>query len=222
VSKRRNRIGGQFSARPIDMLESPAFRALSRSAHMVIARIEVELAHHGGNDNGRLPVTTDDFVRYGMHRSSVAPAIREAEALGFIRITERGRGGNAEHRTPNRFFLTFAHGRDSRATPPTHDWRRVEKLEEAEQIALGARAEKDPHAVAHGKRSWHKRREERKADTENPPISIRKRCTETIDAPVQKTRTTGLGEQTVPLSIARGGEAQRVGRQCEEVNDHAR
>jgi hypothetical protein len=99
--KRRNKISGQFTARPIEMLESPAYRVLSRSAHMVIARLEIELAHHGGNDNGKLPVTTDDFIEYGMHRGSVAPAIREAEALGFIRVTERGRGGNAEHGPTN-------------------------------------------------------------------------------------------------------------------------
>src|SRR4029077_486059 len=82
---RRNRINEQFSARLIEMLEAPAYRALSRSAHLVIARIEVELGHHGGNDNGRLPVTTENFVAYGIHRASVAPAIREAVALGFIR-----------------------------------------------------------------------------------------------------------------------------------------
>jgi hypothetical protein len=105
--KRRNAINGQFAARPIEMLESPAYRALSLSAHMVIARIEIELAHHGGNDNGQLPVTIDQFVEYGMHRSSVAPAIREADALGFIRV-ERGRGGNADYRRPNRFYLTFS------------------------------------------------------------------------------------------------------------------
>jgi hypothetical protein len=71
---------------------------------MVMSRIEIELAHHGGNENGRLPVTTDDFVEYGMHRTSVASAIREAVALGFICVTVRGRGGNAEHRSPNLFF----------------------------------------------------------------------------------------------------------------------
>jgi hypothetical protein len=48
---------------------------------MVMSRIEIELAAHGGNDNGRLPVTTEQFVEYGMHRTSVAPAIREAEAF---------------------------------------------------------------------------------------------------------------------------------------------
>jgi hypothetical protein len=96
--RRRNAISGQFAPRLIEMLESPAYRALSVSGHLVVSRIEIELGHHGGNDNGRLPVTTDDFVAYGMHRSSVAPALREAEALGFIRVTERGRAGNAEHR----------------------------------------------------------------------------------------------------------------------------
>jgi hypothetical protein len=36
--KRRNSISGQFAARLIEMLESPAYRALSRSGHMVISR----------------------------------------------------------------------------------------------------------------------------------------------------------------------------------------
>jgi hypothetical protein len=175
--RRRNRISGQFSPRLTEMLESPAYRALSCTGHMVISRIEIELSHHGGNDNGRLPVTTDDFVKYGMHRTSVAPAIREAEALGFIRVTVHGRGGNAEHRMSNLFVLTVAHGRDGRVIP-THDWRRIKTLEEAKQIARGARAAKDSHAVEHGKRSWLKRIQNQKAGTENPPVSIRENCIE--------------------------------------------
>jgi len=119
--KRKNRISGQFSPRLIEMLESPAYRTLSLSAHRVISRIEVELGQHGGNDNGKLPVTTMDFVQYGVERTCVPAAIREAEALGFIRVTEHGRGGNAEFRKPNLFALTFAHDRDSLKAPPTHD-----------------------------------------------------------------------------------------------------
>jgi hypothetical protein len=188
--KRRNRINEQFSARLIEMLESPAYRVLSRSAHLVISRIEVELAHHGGNDNGRLAVTTDQFVTFGMHRGSVAPAIREAEALGFIRITERGRAGNAEHGAPNRFFLTFAHGRTSRQEPPTHDWRHIKTMEEAEEIARVARAEKNPNAVAHGKRSWRSRHAKTFPGTENSHASVRKNRTETTEIPVRKNRTT--------------------------------
>jgi hypothetical protein len=154
--KRRNAISGQFAARPIEMLESPAYRAISLSAHMVISRIEVELAHHGGNDNGQLPVTVDQFVEYGMHRGSVAPAIREAEALGFIRV-ERGRGGNADYRRPNKFYLTFSNWRGSKAEPPSHDWKRVKSLDEAKRIAREARAAKDRNAVTFGKYAWRRR-----------------------------------------------------------------
>jgi hypothetical protein len=136
---RRNRINGQWSARLIEMLESPAYRALSLSAHRIISRIEIELGHHGGNDNDKLPVTCKDFIEYGVDRAAVAPAIREAEALGFIRVTEHGHGGNREFRKPNLFRLTFAHGRDSRSKPPSHEWRNIQSTEEALEIARAAR-----------------------------------------------------------------------------------
>ena len=208
VAKRQNRISGQFAARLIEMLQSPAYRALSASGHKVISRIEIELGHHGGNDNGRLPVTTNDFVEYGMHRTSVAPAIREAEALGLIRVTERGRGGSAEHETPNLFFLTFAQTRDSGKHPPPHDWRRFKTLHDAEQAARSARDNKDARAVEHGKRSWRKRREKQKAGTVNSLPSIQNNRIEITAAPVLTTVTTGSAEDLVPLSIARvGGRA---------------
>src|SRR5262244_2461559 len=149
--KRRNRISGQFAPRLIEMLESPAWRVLSLSARKVINRIEIELAHHGGNDNGRLPVTKRDFMDYGISARLVAPAIRELEALGFIRVTERGRGGNSEYRQPNKFFLTFANSRDSRQSPPTQEWRKNKTVEEATEIATAARNDKSPRAVQFAK-----------------------------------------------------------------------
>jgi hypothetical protein len=204
--KRRSRISGQFAIRLIEMLESPAYRVLSRSGHMVLARIEIELAHHGGNDNGRLPVTTENFVEYGMHRTSVAPAIREAEALGFIRITERGHGGNAEYRSPNLFFLTYAQTRDSNRHPPTHDWRRIKSPQEANQIARTARANKNTSAVERGKRNWRKRQQKKKAGTENTRLSVLKNNPETPESPVRDSGITGSGGETELLSISRGGE----------------
>ena len=203
MSKRRNTISGQFSARLIEMLESPAYRVLSRSAHMVISRVEIELAHHGGNDNGRLPITTEDFIAYGMDRSSVAPAIREAEALGFISL-KRGRGGNAEYRTPSLFGSTFSYHLNSRRQPPTDDWRRIKTIEEAGRIARSARNAKDQSAVAHGKRNWQKRQEKQKTGMVFSHISVRKNRTEKAKVPVRKNRTTGAVEKTVPLSISRG------------------
>jgi hypothetical protein len=203
--RRRNRISGQFAARTIEMLESPAYRVLSRSAHMVISRLEIELGHHGGNDNGRLAVTTEDFIKYGMHRTSAAPAIREAEALGFIRVTERGRGGNAEFRSPNRFLLTFAHGRDSQSSPPTNDWRRFKTIEEAAQVARAARANKNQNAVELGKKCWRNRRKKQNTGTEISAGSVRKQRTETSTPPVRKIRTTSSDEKSELQSISRGG-----------------
>ena len=138
--KRKNKISGRFSARLTEMLESPAYRVLSHSAHRLLARIEIELSHHGGNDNGSLPVTNEDFIAYGIHHNAIVPAEREVEALGFTRM-KRGRAGNADHRQPNKFFLTYI---NSRSYPPTHDWRKIKTIEESEVIAKAARANKSP------------------------------------------------------------------------------
>jgi hypothetical protein len=134
--RRRNRIGEQFAPRTIRMLESPAYRALSLSAHRCLSRIEIERAHHAGHDNGKLPVTYDQFVEYGVHGDAIAPALRELEALGFIEVTERGRAGNAEWRRPNLFRLTFHHV--DRAAP-TNEWQRIKTDEDAVMSAKAAR-----------------------------------------------------------------------------------
>jgi hypothetical protein len=107
-----------------------------------VSRIEIELRHHGGRDNGKLPVTFDDFVKYGIHRHAIGPAIRELEAVGIIR-TAHGRAGNAEFRIPNFFFLTYANERDGKKNPPPNDWRKIETAEEAEQIVRAARVPRD-------------------------------------------------------------------------------
>lgn len=119
------------------MLESPTFSVLSLGAHRVLARIEIEFAHHGGTDNGSLIVTFDNFVEYGLEKKSIAPALRELEALGFIEVTERGRAGNAEWRRASRFRLTYRH---SDAGGATDDWSRIKTIEDAKAIRERARA----------------------------------------------------------------------------------
>jgi hypothetical protein len=138
MSKRRNAISDQFVPHTLSMLESPAFRVLSRAARMVLDRIEIEHMHHGGVENGNLPVTYDNFVEYGVHRHAISPAIRELEALGFIEITHRGRAGNREFRSPSRYRLTY---RNAKGAPGdgTHQWRLIESSEQAEKIARRAR-----------------------------------------------------------------------------------
>jgi hypothetical protein len=202
--KRRNRINEQWSSRVISMLESPAYRVLSLSAHRIIARIEIELAHHGGNDNGHLPVTFEDFIEYGIHHNAIAPALREAEALGFIRVTERGRGGNAEYRQPNKFYLTFAYGRGSNATPPTHDWRKIKTEDEALQIARAARENKDPRAVQFAERRAKKIKNRYRDPivAPHPETSV-----EIAKSPQPETGSTASPRKPVRLSISRVGAA---------------
>jgi hypothetical protein len=136
--RRRNRIAGQFTALLTDMLESPAWRALSLSARRVLDRVAIELRHHGGHEGNGLCVTYADFHKYGIHRHAIPPAIREAVALGFLRITQQGRAGNAEYRRSTLYKLTFVNTVDGE---PTHEWKRITSRDEAETKACEARSD---------------------------------------------------------------------------------
>jgi hypothetical protein len=145
MRQRHARIGRQFAPRPIEMLESPPYRVLSLSARRVLDRVEIELANHGGKDNGKLPVTYDDFQAYGIHRHSISAAIRECVALGFLEITEPGRAGNADFRAPNVFRLTYRHTKRESATD---EWKRIQTTEQAELVARISRKPVPENAIA--------------------------------------------------------------------------
>lgn len=113
-------INGQFIAHRVEMLESPAWAALSFAARRALDRLEIEHAHHGGKDNGRLACTYDDFERFGLRRKSISEAIRQLVACGFVEVTERGSGGNREFRRPARYRLTYL---GTKTAAPTDDWR---------------------------------------------------------------------------------------------------
>jgi hypothetical protein len=137
ILRRRNRIGEQFAPRTISMLESPAFCALSLSARRVLDRLEIELASHGGRDNGQLPLTYAQLEAYGLHKDAIAPAIRECVALGFVEVTQRGRASStAEYRHPSKYRLTY---RPTEHGVVSHEWRRIKSEEEAETRARTAR-----------------------------------------------------------------------------------
>jgi hypothetical protein len=176
------------------MIKSPAWSVLSLSARRVLDRIEIEHADHGGNDNGRLPVTYDDFERYGIHRHAIRAAIQETVALGFAEITERGRAGNAEFRSPHKFRLTYFH--QGRA-PPTNEWQRIKTPEDAEALAKAARR-KAPQKT---KGQWRK--------TPNLSGGNRHRKRQFQSA---ETTTTGLGADSTTTSISRGGKASQADR----------
>ncbi|MBN9074320.1 MAG: hypothetical protein J0H34_22510 [Rhizobiales bacterium] len=117
-------INGQFIAHRVEMLESDAWGALSFAARRILDRLEIEHAGHGAKENGSLPCTYADFERFGVRRKSIAPAIRQLVQCGFVEVTHKGRGGNAEFRHPSRYRLTYLH---TRTAGPTDDWRRYRK-----------------------------------------------------------------------------------------------
>jgi len=132
---RRNKFEGQFAGRLRAMLESPAYRVLTLSAHRLLSRIEIELCKHAGEANGKLIVTYEQFIEYGIHKDAIAPAIREVEALGFVEA-EHDQAGNREYHWPSAYRLTYhSVGR----AKPTHEWKRFDTIEKAEASARAAR-----------------------------------------------------------------------------------
>jgi hypothetical protein len=177
----KSTIPGPFAWRTIEMMESPAFRVLSHSARRIIDRLEIELAHHAGTDNGKLPCTFDHFAEYGIDRHSIAPALRELAALKFIEITEHGRAGNAEYRRPNLFRLNYRHVDRAMATD---EWRTIKTEVEARMLAKTARKAAEPkHSPVgeftksqrgnpHRKPQIHSGKTPTKAIVEKPPLPL--------------------------------------------------
>jgi hypothetical protein len=133
------------------VVESPALRVLSIHAIRVMHRLEHEDMSHGCAENGRLIVTHDQFVGWGVERKQIAHAIRELVALGFIEIMERGYAGAAGHGKANRFRLTYLNTKTFEE--PSHDWRRIGTIEEANATAKVALSDKDSRAADKGRRS---------------------------------------------------------------------
>jgi hypothetical protein len=132
------------------VIDSFAWRALSESARKVIYRVILEWMAHAGKLSADIPVTKEDFIEYGVHHNAIAPAQREACALGLLMLTTRGRAGNAEFRAPHKWALPFL--KDEKGKYLGTDWQRFESLDEAKAAASKARAFKDTNAFAMGKR----------------------------------------------------------------------
>jgi len=172
------------------MISSPAMRALSLSAIRAMHRLEEEHMSHGGAENGRLIVTHDQFIAWGIDKDSVSPAIRELTALGFVEITQPGAAGNEGYRRAARYRLTYVNS--AARLQPSHEWKALKTMEDAKSISAGARAAKDQRAVAAGSKNKIPVRE---TGTDTGPgngdrsakLSVRETRTTT---PVRETGTT--------------------------------
>jgi hypothetical protein len=210
----RKKFTKSFVMHTREMIASPAWRVLSLSAHRVLCRLEIELCSHGGKDNGRLPVTHQNFQDYGIHHHAVNPAIRELEWLGFIEVTQRGTAGKAEQRRPNLFRLTYV---KSFGEEPTDEWMAVLTIEDAERIATAARSK-----VAQTRRGFRwKNESSRCRKTRISDAGNQHRESAVFDAgnQHQERKTPDAGNRHVYLDTLHnlGGGAEKSGEQGDEA-----
>jgi hypothetical protein len=147
------------------MYGSPAFLELvkHRAARIVVDRIAYEHTRHGGKENGRLKVTFDDFVAWGMSRSSVGDAIVVAEALGWIKRVTRGRASFEDGRYPGEYAITW---QCIGADLPTNDWKRIHDQETARGKVAAALSLRAAERKANSQRNVARRLRTR------PPVQV--------------------------------------------------
>lgn len=201
--RRRNRCAEQFTAYPLEVLESWPWRVLTLAGHRVIDRVCIELCHHGGFQANGLCVPYNHFEEYGIERHGIGPAIREAVALGFLKIVRAGRGGNREFRKSALYQTTFLPTQDTEAS---HDWHRIATIEEARAIAAEARKPKPRQQQKRTVLQFIKAPDKKqKTGAGNPPASVWETPPKTAKF-AGETPTIVVGE-TPPLSTSGGGRS---------------
>lgn len=111
---------GNWMAITRDMIESPAWRALSVNARKALDRLMLEHLAHAGHENGNLICTYENFAAYGVTRRFISAAIRELVFFGWIRITHGETC--SEVRPPNIYRLTW---KPSTEFPATNEWKGI-------------------------------------------------------------------------------------------------
>ena len=126
----------------ITLLQSAAYRTLSLAAKNVLDRIMIEHLSHAGRINGKLPCTYSDFERHGVRRQSVAKALDELQALGFIELIRRGHlRPEGESGSPSLYKLTFESvNLPDRVVAATHEWKQFATIEQCKNAKLAFHA----------------------------------------------------------------------------------
>ena len=148
-----------------EMMESPAWSALTAPARRVIDRILIEHMHHAGTENGELVVTFDNFEAIGVPRHSAKCAIAVAVALGFIDITFKGVRSHGAARRPSKYAITWLPQNDG--TPASNRWKSIATKDQA---ATAVAAVHSSTKELNGSRARSVQRSVRRA--RSPPMEI--------------------------------------------------
>jgi hypothetical protein len=124
------KIEGPYVMLTRELLESPAWGVLTLVDRRILDRLCIEHMAHAGTENGNLKCTFTNIEEYGIRRFSIARSIRRLEALGLIRVVERGGITRADFKFPSIYQLTFIQGN----IPATNEWIQIGSIETAKQI----------------------------------------------------------------------------------------
>jgi hypothetical protein len=135
-------------------LESAAWRCLSLAARKVYERLLVEHMRHAGKDNGLLPCTYSDFENYGVRRKSIAGALDELIALGFVRRVRTGHlVPDSDSGAPSLYLITSLSERSGKGyLQPTYDWKGFATVQEAKNAVIKLKSKERPKRQARAKR----------------------------------------------------------------------
>jgi hypothetical protein len=113
---------------PRDLLNSPAWLAMSDQCRLLIDGLMAEHADHGGLENGNLKAPYDMLESRGMRRGNILDAIFETEALGLIDAIRSVRSYGSR-KAPSHYRLTWLGTPDGLA--PTNEWKSIKTHAEA-------------------------------------------------------------------------------------------
>jgi hypothetical protein len=122
-----------------EIMESGAFRALSINGRRALDRIMIEHMRHGGQENGRLKVTWNDFVKFGIGRRFISQALGELISAGLVAIEIPGRHiCHGMPGDPTQYRLTWLPvAEPNNFRPPTNEWKRfVDDVDAARKAVI--------------------------------------------------------------------------------------
>ena len=120
----------QLLCSPENCWNPPPGGVLTLVDRKIIDHLCIEHMAHAGTENGNLKCTYSDFEDHGIRRSSIACSIRRLEALGLIRVIERGGITRAEYKFPSIYQITFIQGN----IPATNEWKQIGDRNTAKQV----------------------------------------------------------------------------------------
>ena len=120
---------------PLDLLNSPAWVAMSAQCRKFVDALMADFCAHSGMENGNLKATYDQLEARGVRRKIILDVVVEAEALGVAQAS-RGQRSYGSRIAPSTYRLTWYGTPDGLMA--THEWKAIKTPEEAEIRVLNA------------------------------------------------------------------------------------